>query len=762
MSKKILVTSALPYVNNIPHLGNLIGSVLSADVFARFARLDNNEVLFVLGTDEYGTTAVAKAKEEGLTPRELVDKYFKIHKNIYDWFNTSYDCLGRTTSEENKKITQDIFLHLYEKGLIVEKEIEQLYNENNKEFLSDRFVIGTCPHCKYEGARGDQCDSCGKLLDQKDLINPKSVSDGSTPIMKKTKHLYVDLPKLQPKLAEFFENKKDNWSAQAVSITKQWLKKGLEQRSITRDLSWGIEVPLDGWRDKVFYSWFDAPIGYIGITAEKLGEKWEDWWKNKDVTLYQFMGKDNVPFHSIMFPAYLIGSEDNYITVDHLDATAYLNYEDSKFSKSLGTGVFGDDAMNSGIESDLWRYYLFRMRPEDGESEFSWEDFEAKINNELVSNFGNFINRVVSLNKKYFDGIKQKKKSNELSKLINPHVKEYKELMYKSRERNALLKANEISSVANKYLQDKEPWIIVKEDKESAGEIISECIDIFKTLSVLYYPFVPTACEKVANSVGYDIKKGFSEIDVEVKEGTKIKEIGILFNKVENKKVEELRKKFAPKEKSVEVKVEKEINDLGINVSYAVFNNIKVKKKHTGLAKLIDKEIKKIDINSKMIRNHEKGFEDIYTSIGMTGKNSVKNLIELVEKNNKLPQINTFVDCYNLNSLKYGVVSGAHDIDNIKGKVVFKLNPYDAKYIPLGANKMVDVKKGDLCIFDDEGIISTMEKQCDRTKSDIGSTSIMLYFQGNKDIDKKYVKNAMEETCELVKKYCGGTYKIIN
>jgi len=547
MKQRILVTSALPYVNNIPHLGNLIGSVLSADCYSRFQRLAGNEVLFVLGTDEYGTTTQTKAIEEGISVEKLVDKYFKIHKEVYDWFGTSYDCLGRTTSKENKEVAQDIFLKLHKKGLIIEKEVEQLYSEKSKQFLSDRFVEGTCPHCKYEKARGDQCEKCGKLLDQKDLINPISKLDGSKPVMKKTKHLYVDLPKMQPKLEKFFNERKDKWSNQAVSITEQWLKKGLEPRSITRDLKWGISVPLKGWEDKVFYSWFDAPIGYIGITAECLKKKWTDWWKAKDILLYQFMGKDNVPFHSIMFPAYLIGSEDNYHIIDVLDSTAYINYEDTKFSKSNGTGVFGDDAKNSGIKSDIWRYYLFRMRPEDNDTEFTWDDFQAKVNNELVGNFGNFINRVVSLNDKFFKGKKPKKKNSPLKEKTEKLLDEYKELMERSREREAISKANEISSLGNKFLQDMEPWTVAKTDLDVAGGVIAECIDLFKLLSCVYYPFVPEASEKIAKMVGFNVLNGFGKAFEEIKEGTKIKNEGILFEKLEKEQVEKMKKKFGGK-----------------------------------------------------------------------------------------------------------------------------------------------------------------------------------------------------------------------
>jgi methionyl-tRNA synthetase len=545
--ERVLVTSALPYVNNVPHLGNLIGSVLSADAYARFKRLEGKEVLFVLGTDEYGTTAETKAREEGLTPRELVDKYFKIHKKIYDWFQTSYDCLGRTTSKENQEIAKKIFLQLYEKGLIIEKEIEQLYSEKSKQFLSDRFVEGTCPHCNYEKARGDQCDKCGQLLDQKDLINPISKLDGSKPVMKKTKHLYVDLEKMQPKLEKFFEERKKTWSAQAVTITEQWFKRGLEARAITRDLKWGIPVPLKGWEGKVFYSWFDAPIGYIGITSECLGDKWESWWKEKDVLLYQFMGKDNVPFHSIMFPAYLIGVEDNYHLIDVLDSTAYINYGKGKFSKSNNIGVFGDDAIDSGIASDLWRYYLFRMRPEDTDTEFVWDDFEAKVNNELAGNFGNFVNRVYSLTQKFFDGKKPKKKQSELKKEAEKLLKEYVALMNRSRERDALMKANELSSLGNKFLQEKEPWNLAKDNLEEAGFVIAECVDLLKVLSLVYYPFIPESSEKVAKMISFNIEDGFEKAFEEIKEGIELKEQGILFEKLEKKKVEKLREKFSGK-----------------------------------------------------------------------------------------------------------------------------------------------------------------------------------------------------------------------
>ena len=544
---RILVTSALPYVNNIPHLGNLIGSVLSADAFARFARLDGNEVLYVLGTDEYGTTTVAKAMEEGITPKELADKYFKIHKKIYDGFLTSYDCLGRSTSKENAKIVQDIFKKLYERGYFVEKTIQQLYSEKSKMFLSDRFVEGECPYCHSEGARGDQCDTCGKLLDQKDLINPVSKVDGTKPIMKETKHLYIDLPKIEPELTKWIRGHENDWSALAKSITNNWLKAGLKERAITRDLEWGIPVPLEEWKGKVFYSWFDAPIAYIGITSECIGEKWKEWWMKDDVTLYQYMGKDNVPFHSIMFPAYLMGTEENYKLVDVLDSTAYLNYEDKKFSKSKGIGVFGDDAIESGIAVDLWRYYMFRMRPENYDTEFMWDDFMAKVNNELVGNFGNLVNRVISLTHKFFEGKKPGKKEVKLVEGAEKMLGEYREMMKKSKLKDGIEKANEMSALGNKYLQDEEPWAKAKEDLGAAGEVIANCLDLCKVLALVYNPYIPEATEKLWKALtGKEIKGAtFEEALEPVKEGWEVPELGVLFEKLEKEKVGELREKFS-------------------------------------------------------------------------------------------------------------------------------------------------------------------------------------------------------------------------
>jgi len=347
--QKIIVTAALPYVNNVPHLGNLVPT-LSADVYTRFLRLKNENVIFVCGTDEHGTTTEAKALEEGVSPKDITDKYFKIHKDIYNWFNCSFDCFGRTSYKENKDITLDIFNKLDKNGYIVAQTLEQTYCKQCDKFLADRFVTGTCPHCGYEEARGDQCESCGKLLDAIELKNPKCKVCGNTPIIKEAEHLFIDLKKIEPKLLKWITKVEKNWSTNAKTLTHAWIKEGLKLRCITRDLKWGISVPKKGFEHKVFYSWFDAPIGYIGITAH-YKKDWKQWWLSKDTKLVQFMGKDNIAFHTILFPSFLIGTGDPYTLVSELSVNEYLNYETGMFSKSRQIGVFGDDAINPFLHS---------------------------------------------------------------------------------------------------------------------------------------------------------------------------------------------------------------------------------------------------------------------------------------------------------------------------------------------------------------------------------------------------------------------------
>ncbi|XP_011622631.1 LOW QUALITY PROTEIN: methionine--tRNA ligase, cytoplasmic [Amborella trichopoda] len=398
--RNVMITSALPYVNNVPHLGNIIGSVLSADVFARYCRLRGYNTIYICGTDEYGTATETKALEDNCSPQEICDKYHTIHKEIYDWFDISFDKFGRTSCPDNTEICHGIFNKLLINNWLSENELQQLYCDKCQRFLADRLVEGTCPMpgCGYGDARGDQCEKCATLLNPSELIDPRCKVCRSSPYILDTNHLFLELPLLKDKLEEYINKMSvaGSWSQNSIQATYSWLNEGLKPRCITRDLKWGIPVPHEKFKDKVFYVWFDAPIGYIAITSCYTSE-WEKWWKApENVELFQFMGKDNVPFHTVMFPSMLLGTDENWTMMKTISVTEYLNYESGKFSKSKGVGVFGSDAKDTEIPVEVWRYYLLTNRPEVSDTLFTWTDLQAKLNNELLKNLGNFIHRVLS------------------------------------------------------------------------------------------------------------------------------------------------------------------------------------------------------------------------------------------------------------------------------------------------------------------------------------------------------------------------------
>ncbi|XP_054162741.1 methionine--tRNA ligase, cytoplasmic-like [Oppia nitens] len=561
----ILVTSALPYVNNVPHLGNIIGSILSADVFARYCRLKDLNTLFVTGTDEYGTATETKALEEKLTPKEICDKYYKIHKDIYDWFNISYDYFGRTTTQEQTMIAQDIFWGLHRNKYLLEEETQQLYCPKCERFLADRFVEGVCPFCTYCDARGDQCDKCGKLINAIELIEPKCKLCSTGPVVRSSKHLFIDLPKLQPKIKEWFEetsNSTDScWSQTAKVIASSWLRDGLKPRCITRDLKWGTPVPLEGFTDKVFYVWYDAPIGYPSMTAHQ-NINWKEWWKNPDdVTLYQFMGKDNVPFHAIIFPASELGTHDKWTIVNHLSAVEYLNYEDSKFSKSRGIGVFGDNAKDTGIPSDIWRFYLLYIRPESQDTTFSWTDLMNKNNSELLNNLGNFINRALVFINNNFDNTIPQMNLLDIEKTllaqINREINAYIDLMDKVKLRDGIRHILSISRIGNQYIQATKPWELVKKDRSDedrlrAATIMGLSANIAALLSVLVIPYMPNTSNTIQKQLNIKINllPKDKRMHCLLKSGHKIGKGEPLFKKLELKEIEALKERFKGKQEN--------------------------------------------------------------------------------------------------------------------------------------------------------------------------------------------------------------------
>lgn len=615
MIKKRLITSALPYVNNIPHLGNIVGCVLSADVFSRYCKLAGYETLFVCGTDEYGTTTETRALQEGLTPKSLCDKYHKIHKEIYEWFNIDFSIFNRTSDPKQTQIVQSIFWDLYNNGYIIEDKLIQPFCEKDKMYLADRFVEGTCPHCGFEQAKGDQCDNCGKLLDPAELKNSKCALCGEKPIFKETKHLFLDLEALKPQLEKWVDEtaKKNRWSNNALATTKGWMEQGLKKRCITRDLKWGVKVPLEGYDDKVFYVWFDAPIGYISITASKC-QDWEKYWKNPDETdLYQFMGKDNIPFHTVLFPSTLIGSKGNWTLLKTISSTEYLNYEDLKFSKSRGTGIFGDQAKETGIDPDLFRYYLLRNRPEKSDTQFFWQDFMDKANGEIIANYANLVNRVLQFIDKFFDGIVPEFDTENTVFEIVDIIEEKKKIVegFENIElKDVLLYILNICSIGNKYFQDSEPWALVKNDVEKTKTIIGSLCGFVKDITIFLNPYIPGVTKKVFEmlNLSYD-ELNFERIgNYSNIKNKKINKPTILFNKLEKDKIDELKKKFSEKkEKKMENKTDTANKDFS-KIFLKVGKIVSIEK-HPKADKLY---VEKIDLGDGKVRQIVSGLVPFY------------------------------------------------------------------------------------------------------------------------------------------------------
>ncbi len=574
-----LITAALPYVNNIPHLGNIIQS-LSGDVFARFCRSRGYDTLYICGVDEYGTATETKALEENKTPRELCDFYYGEHKKIYDWFHINFDKFGRTSNEECTEITQSLFEDLDKAGYITENVNKQLYCPKCQRFLADRYVNGTCPKCGSVKARGDQCDECGSLLDPIELKDPKCSVCGSTPEVRETKHLYIDLPKISGKLDEWMKTAsvEGKWSDNAINITKAWIRDGLNQRAITRDLKWGIPVPKPGYENKVFYVWFNAPIGYISITKQLANElvkqgkqsfDWKSWWipseseegKNKEkVDLFQFIGKDNIPFHTVIFPCTMLGSPHNWTKLHHMSSTEYLNYEDGKFSKSRGVGVFGSDAIETGIPADAWRFYIFYNRPEKQDFQYTWKDFMEKFNGELIGNLGNLVNRTLLFVNKYYDSkIPDAPVDEELWTKVRELEKKATDSLEWADLKDAFHTMFEISDICNKKFQAAEPWKTRTTEPEKAASLIHNLCYVIKDLMIMMNPYMPQYTQVVMSyfgksiqesMVGMETKPGLTWNDLGVTTGLdKVGETKVYFTPMDQKTMLAFREKFSGNQK---------------------------------------------------------------------------------------------------------------------------------------------------------------------------------------------------------------------
>ena len=512
MEKKFnrtLVTAALPYANGGVHIGHLAGVYVPADIYVRYLRLKGEDVLYICGSDEHGVPVTIRARKEGCTPQEVVDRYNRIIKDSFEEFGISFDVFGRTTSETHRKTASDFFRKLYDKGEFVEQESEQYYDEEAKTFLADRYITGECPHCHAEGAYGDQCEKCGTALSPEELINPKSTVSGSVPVMKKTKHWYLPLDKHQQWLEPWITKDHTEWRSNVMGQCKSWFDMGLKPRAVSRDLDWGIPVPVEGAEGKVLYVWFDAPIGYISNTKDLRPDDWELWWKSPDTRLVHFIGKDNIVFHCIVFPA-MLKAEGSYILPDNVPANEFLNLEDDKISTSRGWAVWLHEYLKElPGKQDVLRYVLTANAPETKDNNFTWKDFQARNNNELVAVYGNFVNRALQLTKKYYDGIVPA--CGELNDTDRATIDEFKNvkadverLLDGFRFRDAQKEAMNLARIGNKYLADAEPWKVFATDPQRTATILHLALQLTANLAIAFEPFLPFSSASLREMLALD------------------------------------------------------------------------------------------------------------------------------------------------------------------------------------------------------------------------------------------------------------------
>ncbi|MFJ4678634.1 methionine--tRNA ligase [Kitasatospora sp. NPDC088783] len=514
-----LITSALPYINGIKHLGNMVGSMLPADVYSRYLRQRGHEVLYICATDEHGTPAELAAQEAGLPVAEFCARAHDQQKAIYDGFQLSFDYFGRSSSPQNREITQEIARELHANGFIEERAIRQVYSVADGRFLPDRYIVGTCPHCGYDKARGDQCENCTRVLDPTDLLEPRSAISGSSELeVRETKHLFLLQSKLTDEVESWIAANGDNWPVLASSIARKWLTEGLQDRAITRDLEWGVPVPADVWPElaaegKVFYVWFDAPIEYIGATkewADATGGDWRSWWYEADDTVRytEFMAKDNVPFHTVMFPATILGSRKPWKKVDYVKAFNWLTYYGGKFSTSQKLGIFTDVALEL-LPADYWRYYLMANAPESDDSSFTWDLFAATVNKDLADTLGNFVNRVLSFSRKRFgdevpagaaNGAAEEQLGGQIAELLAEYEAQLDALNF----RKAAQALRALWSAGNAYLDVTAPWTEIKTDPEAAARTLRTAINLIHLYAVVSEPFIPAAAKAVRESFALD------------------------------------------------------------------------------------------------------------------------------------------------------------------------------------------------------------------------------------------------------------------
>lgn len=547
--KRIIVTAALPYANGYTHIGHIAGNFLPADIYVRYKRLTGADIIFICGSDEHGTAIEMSAIKENVTPKEIIDKYHFSNKKAYEDLGLSFDIYSRTSNEIHIKTAQDFFLDLYDKNLLSQRSEKQLFSQKENRFLADRFVVGTCPNCGFEEATGDECENCGTALTPLQLKNPRSKITGDTPIVKESVHFYFPLSKYQPDLEKWISSK-THWKPNVINYCKGWFKRGLQDRAITRDLDWGVPVPIKGFENKVIYIWFENVIGYISATKElfvqkNLPEKWKDYWCSNETKLIHFLGKDNIIFHAILFPAMLM-AHGNYVLADNVPANEFMNLEGSKQSKSRGHAIYVKDAVEK-FNPDVIRYTIASNMPENRDTDFYWSDLQTRNNNELGAILGNFINRTFVFTEKYFNGLVPPlnkmieididliKKLNDSASIVGSYYENFK-------FKDAINETMNAAREANKYFNDCEPWKAVKNDIQRCESVVHMCLQLIHSFAILFSPIVPFTSSKILmmlNKGNEDFRwSNISKLCLET--GHKLGKSEILFSKIEDNQIENL------------------------------------------------------------------------------------------------------------------------------------------------------------------------------------------------------------------------------
>lgn len=606
---RTIVTAALPYANGPLHLGHLAGAYLPADIFVRYKRLKGEDVIFICGSDEHGVPITITAEQEKITPQEVVDRYHNLNKKAFEEFGMSFDNYSRTSLPIHHETAQEFFLKLHSKGILKEKKEKQYFDEKVKMFLPDRYLIGTCPVCKSEDARGDQCENCGSYLNPTELINPKSKITGETPILRETSHFYFPLGDYQQRLEKYLndKNEQESWKENVLNYCKSWFNEGLQDRAVTRDLDWGVKVPSEIYNDKVLYVWFEAVLGYISSTKEWCSNKgkpdlWKKYWQNENTKYIAFIGKDNIVFHCIVFPAMLMAWNDNdeskYILPDNVPANEFLNYEGLKFSKSRGWGIDLQDFLKS-FSPDPLRYYLASNLPENRDTDFYWRDFQAKNNNELADILGNFINRTLTFSEKHFNSeVPEVKNLSEIDSKILTALNEYVDkvgLLYERiKIKDALTEIMNLARAANKFFNDSEPWKTVKSDKDKCAVTIFVSLQVIRTLAIMISPIIPSTSERVfsiLNLNNNELKMWNDAAAAKLSTGHKINAPEIIVKKIDDNEI----LPFLPKEENEKEK--------GNEISIDEFKRIEIRVAKVLSCEKVNKSIKllklKVDIGSE-------------------------------------------------------------------------------------------------------------------------------------------------------------------